>query len=253
MPVLDELGAGTVGVRQPVEEAGHRHGGADNQLFGRHVLFAGTIQALGKHRGRRTVGHLAHVTAPGGSRSNPAQLETLRRLGVSPVQPAGQLVGELDTVGGRVLHQLCGQLAWGVLSKAALLHADDGQLLVQSKPAAQRLLPAVGDFLQHHPGEVRAGTSDTALADRGRPGLSPSCSVTVLGDPGQGVRVRSSLGQKAAEVVGQGDVLFAHQGAFCSASGRRAARGRRLAAACPRGTGQAADRLGQARQAGTAK
>jgi hypothetical protein len=75
---------------------------------------------------------------------------------------------------------------------------------IQWQPAAQRLWPAAGEFLQRDAGEVGAGSGDPCLSYPGRFGLGPAGRITPRSHKCQGVRVLAPLGQPGANVVGEG-------------------------------------------------
>ncbi len=128
VPVLDQLGAGAVGELQAVDQLDDPQPCGDHQVGGGLVPFSGALQARGEDGGRRTAGQGAHVTGPGGGRGDPPEFESLLRLGVSAVEPAGQLLGEPGLVAGRIVHQLGGEVAGGVLAQDAGLGREDGQV-----------------------------------------------------------------------------------------------------------------------------
>jgi hypothetical protein len=215
VPVLDQFGARPVGALQPVEEVGDLQSGVDHQVGGGFVVFTGEFQTPGEYGGRRVAGQGTHVAGPGGGRGDPPELESLRRLGVAPVEPAGQQVGEPGLVAVPVVQQIGGQFARNVLAQTAELGGDDGQLpgsVVQLEPAAQRLHPVVGDLLDRDTREIGAGTGDPGLSHPGCLGLGPAGRLACRVHPRQGVRVLSPLGQPGTEIVGERGVLLAHSG-----------------------------------------
>ncbi|MFI7143146.1 hypothetical protein ACIBQ5_37310 [Streptomyces massasporeus] len=128
VPVLDQLGAGAIRKLQPVDHPGDHQPCGDHQIACGLIQFSGALQTRREDGSRRIAGQGAHVTGPGGSSGHPPEFESLLRLGAFAVEPVGQLLGESGIVAGRVVQQLGGEFAGGVLAQDAGLGREDGQV-----------------------------------------------------------------------------------------------------------------------------